>query len=250
MGRIIAIANQKGGVGKSTTALALSEIFGKNQKKVLLIDLDSQGNSTYASGVTPGSKTITDVLSGDPAAAAVVKAKYYDVIPSDQYLGNVERDESIDPKLIKNSITPLISAYDYIIIDTPPTLGNLMYGSLVAADHVIIPIEARPFSLQGLVALHNTIQSVQKAYNKHLTILGILLIKYHSRTVLNRDIRSMIEEYARQIGTKVLHTTIREGIAIPEAQIQQLPLTDYAAKSNPAKDYQELAQEMLEEIGE
>lgn len=250
MGRIITIANQKGGVGKSTTALALSEILGSKGKRVLLIDLDSQGNSTFASGVTPGKQTITDVLSGDPAAAAVAKSKYYDVIPSDQYLGNVERDESINPNLIKNSIESLILTYDYIIIDTPPTLGNLMYGSLVAADYVIIPIEARPFSLQGLAALHNTIQSVQKTYNKRLTILGILLVKYHSRTVLNRDVRSMIAEYASQIGTNVLQTSIREGIAIPEAQIQQIPLIDYAVKSNPTRDYLELAEQILKEIGE
>lgn len=250
MGKVIAVANQKGGIGKSTTALALSEIFGSGGNRVLVIDLDAQGNSTYASGVKPGQKTISDILSGDPPAQAIIKAKYYDVIPSDPYLINVERAEKISPTLIKNSIRPLIREYDYIIVDTPPALGNLMYGALVAADYLIIPTEARPFAMQGLAALYDTVQSVQKAHNKPLRILGILFIKYNERTILNRDLKDTIEAYAARIGTKVFKTFIREGISVPEAQIQQEPLIDYSSKSNPTKDYIKLAEEILREIGE
>lgn len=249
MGKIIAIANQKGGIGKSTTALALSEIIGQTHK-VLLIDFDAQGNTTYASGVEPGQKTVTDVLSGEPVEQAIVKAKYYDIIPSDQYLGNVERSENVAPTLIRDSIASLREKYDYIILDTPPALGNLMFGALTAADFVIIPSEARPFSIQGLAALYDTIKSVQKANNTQLKILGILLIKYHSRTVLNRDIRDMIADYAENIETKIFNTYIRESIAVPEAQIQQIPLIDYAAKCNACKDFISLTNEILKEIGE
>lgn len=250
MGQIIAVANQKGGVGKSTTALILSEILGSRGKIVLLVDLDAQGNSTYASGAVHSNKTVTDVLSGGKAEAAIVKTKYYDILPSDQYLVNVERSENVSPTLIKDCIKPITGVYDFIIIDTPPALGNLMYGSLVASDHIIIPIEARPFSLQGLTALNNTIASVQNAQNPHLKILGILLIKYNLRTVLNRDIKAMLEEYAAQIGTKIFKTAIREGIVVPESQIQQMPLIDYAPKSNPVQDYKALAAEIFKEIGE
>ena len=154
---VISVALQKGGVGKSTTAQALASTLGFKKKKTLLIDMDSQCNVTYASGVDTQDRTVTDVLGGDcTAQEAVVKCKYYDMIAADQYLSNVEMAE-VSPMLLKNTvIAPLRDQYDFIVIDTPPALGNLSYNSLSASDYVVIPSEPRPFALQGLGALHET----------------------------------------------------------------------------------------------
>lgn len=153
--------------------------------------------------------------------------------------------------LLKNTvIAPLRDQYDFIVIDTPPALGNLSYNSLSASDYVVIPSEPRPFALQGLGALHETIKSVQKNVNPRLKVLGILLIKYSNRTVLNRDIKDMIEDYAKEMDTVVFNTTIREAIAVAEAQTVRQPLIDYAKSSKPNIDYKAFTTEVLKMIGE
>lgn len=246
----ISIVLQKGGVGKSTTSQALASTLGFKHKKVLLIDLDPQTNVTYSSGVDNPKRTITDVLGEDcKADEAVIECKYYDILPSDAYLTNVEMAE-IEPTLLKNTISPLKSKYDFIIIDTPPALGNLSVNALVASDYVVIPTEPRPFALQGLGRLHSTIESVRNGYNPALKVLGILLIKYHNRTILNRDIKDMIDDYAKLMGTIVFNTTIREGIAVAEAQTIRQPLIDYAKSSKPNIDYKAFTSEFLKILGE
>lgn len=248
---VISIALQKGGVGKSTTAQALASTLGFKHKKTLLIDMDSQANVTYASGIDTPDKTVTDVLGGDckPDDAAI-KCKFYDILAADEYLTNVEISEDVEPTLLKDAIEPIKDKYDFIIIDTPPALGNLSVNALVASDYVIIPIEPRPFALQGLGALHNTLQTVQNSLNPALKVLGILLIKYSNRTVLNRDIKDMIADYAQQIGTIIFDTSIREGIAVAEAQTMRKPLIDYAKNSKPNIDYKAFTTEVLKKIGE
>ena len=246
----ISVALQKGGVGKSTTSQALASTLGFKHKKVLLIDLDPQTNITYSSGVDNPKRTITDVLGEDcKADEAVIECKYYDLLAADSYLTNVEMAE-VEPTLLKNVIEPIKSKYDFIIIDTPPALGNLSVNALVASDYVIIPTEPRPFALQGLGRLHSTIESVRNGYNSNLKVLGILLIKYHNRTVLNRDIKDMIEDYAKQMNTIVFNATIREGIAVAEAQTVRQPLIDYAKNSNPNIDYKGFTSEVLKMLGE
>ena len=178
----ISVVLQKGGVGKSTTSQALASTLGFKHKKVLLIDLDPQTNITYSSGVDNPKRTITDVLGEDcKADEAVIECKYYDLLAADSYLTNVEMTEGIEPTLLKNAIEPIKGNYDFIIIDTPPALGNLSFNSLVASDYVVIPTEPRPFALQGLGALYNTIESVRNSQNPTLKVLGILLIKYNNR---------------------------------------------------------------------
>lgn len=246
----ISVVLQKGGVGKSTTSQALASTLGFKHKKVLLIDLDPQTNITYSSGVDNPKRTITDVLGEDcKADEAVIECKYYDLLAADSYLTNVEMAE-VEPTLLKNVIEPIKSKYDFIIIDTPPALGNLSVNALVASDYVIIPTEPRPFALQGLGRLHSTIESVRNGYNSNLKVLGILLIKYHNRTVLNRDIKDMIEDYAKQMNTIVFNATIREGIAVAEAQTVRQPLIDYAKNSNPNIDYKGFTSEVLKMLGE
>jgi chromosome partitioning protein len=246
---VISVALQKGGVGKTSTATNLSATLGFKKKRVLLIDMDSQGNATYTSGIDNPDHTITDVLGEDcEPDAAVVKCKYYDLLAADSYLTNVEMGE-VEPTLLKKAIEPLKSRYDFIIIDTPPALGNLSFNSLVASDYVVIPCEPRPFALTGLEALQNTIESVRNALNPSLKVLGILLIKYSNRTVLNRDIKDMIADYAKQMQTEVFETTIREGVALPEAQTVRQPLIDYAKSSKPNIDYKAFTTELLKKIG-
>ena len=246
----ISVALQKGGVGKSTTAQALASVLGYRHKKVLLIDMDSQHNVTYASGIDAPERSVTDVLGEDcEAEEALIPCKYYDLLASDGFLSNVEMAD-VGPTLLKNAIMPLQGKYDFIIIDTPPALGNLSYNSLVASDYVIIPSEPSVYALQGLSALNETIRNVQEKQNRRLQVAGILLIKYNNRTVLNRDIKAMIEDYARQMGTSVFSTAIREGIVVREAQTVQEPLIDYAKNSNPASDYIIFTNELLRRIEE
>ena len=241
---------QKGGVGKSTTSQALASTLGFKGKKVLLIDLDPQTNLTYSSGIDNPQLTITDVLGEEcKPDEALIKCKYYDMLAADAYLTNVEMAE-VEPTLLKNTIAPLKSKYDFVIIDTPPALGNLSVNALVASDYIIIPTEPRPFALQGLGRLHSTIESVKNGYNPALKVLGILLIKYHNRTILNRDIKDMIEDYAKQMNTIVFTATIREGIAVAEAQTLRKPLIDYAKNSKPNIDYKCFTTEVLDMLGE
>lgn len=247
----ISIVLQKGGTGKSTTSQALASTLGFKHKKVLLIDLDAQSNITYSSDVINPEKTITDVM-GELCQAdeAIIHCKYYDLLAADSYLTNVEIDKDVTPSQLKKVLKPVQNNYDFIIIDTPPALGNLSFNALVASDYVVIPCEPRPFALQGLGTLNNTIETVKNNLNPNLKVLGILLIKYSKRTVLNRDIKSMIEEYAEQMNTVVFNATIREGIAVAEAQTVRKPLIDYEKNSNPNIDYKAFTTELLKMIGE
>ena len=248
---IISIVLQKGGTGKSTTTQALASTLGFKHKKVLLIDLDPQSNVTYSSNVDNPIKTITNVLDEDCTAdEAVIKCKYYDLLAADTYLTNVEITEGIKPTLLKNTIKSIKDNYNFIIIDTPPALGHLSFNALVASDYVIIPMEPRVFALQGLGQLHNTIKRVQERLNPSLKVLGILLIKYSNRTILNRDIKDMIEDYSKQMDTIVFNTSIRESVVVAEAQTVREPLIDYAKNSKPNIDYKAFTTEILHMIGE
>lgn len=248
--KIICIANQKGGVGKSTTAQALASTLGFEKKRVLLVDMDSQCNVTYASNVNQPEKSITDVLSENCLPEdAVIRCDYYDLLPGDEYLSNIEMSEDAEPGLLKSVVVQLQEKYDFIIIDTPPALGRLSYNSLVASDYIIIPCEPSIYARTGLAALNRTILKVRETHNKNLKVLGILLIKYNNRTVLNRDIKDMVVEYAEKMDTSVFDTFIRESVVVREAQTVREPLISYSSKSNPNKDYIAFTQEVLKKIG-
>lgn len=245
---IITIALQKGGVAKSTTAQTLASCFGSIGKKVLLIDLDAQQNTTFSSGVEPKENTASDLLGGQCSPyEAILPLKYYDIIPADAYLTNVENAD-VPGNLLKDEIAPCADLYDIIIIDTPPALGNILKNALIASDYVIIPIEASPYSMQGIDSLVETIQSVRNSENNELKILGILLVKYHDRSIINRNLKSNIIQYASEIGTEVFETFIRESVVVKESQTCRIDLIDYAPKSNPAIDYKKLTQEILRRI--
>lgn len=244
----ISVAMQKGGVGKTTTSQTLASILGKKKKRVLLLDMDSQCNSTIISGIEEPERTITDVLAEECAVnEAIEHCSLYDLLSADELLANLECIEDIEPTLLKNTLAAVQTDYDFIIIDTPPALGNLLKISLMASDYVIIPTEPRPLSIRGMDALQATIEAVQGS-NKALKVLGILLIKYNERTVLNRQLREILDDRAEQMNTTVFDTFIREGIAVPEAQTMCMSLIEYAPKSNPCVDYETFVDEVLKTI--
>lgn len=248
MATVISIASKKGGTGKSTTALALASILGLKEKKVLLLDFDPQSNVTYSSGIDKPTKTITDVLNGECLVdEAITKCKWYDLLCADKYLSNIEMSD-VEPTLLKSTLQPVIKNYDLVLIDSPPSLGNLSYNSMVAANFIIVPVEASVFAMQGIIQLNNAIQNIREHHNRGLKILGILLVKYNERTIISRKIRNSLCNYAKIINTLVFDTSIRQGIAVVEAQYQQEPLIEYAKKSKPTIDYINFAEEVLRRI--
>lgn len=265
----IAVTLQKGGVGKSSTAQAIANILGCiKHKRVLLIDLDPQRNTTQASDIFNPKKTITDVLGEECTASdAAIKCKYYDLLAADKYLSNVEHAviekkelaplknkleaagiSLIKMSLLRNVLAPIQQKYDYIVIDTPPALGNLSYMALVASDYVLIPTEPSSYGLTGLADLHNTISAVQKGSNPALKVIGVLLIKFNRRTLLARDLRDLIEDYCHKMSTTIFSATIRESVAVKEAQMRRVPLIDYASNNNATIDYKGAVTELVQRI--
>lgn len=242
---IISVALQKGGVGKSTSTQNLSAYLGNMGKKVLIVDLDAQCNTTFSSGAKPKEQTASDFLGGQCSPEdAIVSCNHYDIIPADVYLSNAESAE-IDKRLLKHRLSSCMGKYDFIILDTPPALGNLMKNALYASDYVIIPMDARPYAIQGLDVFMDTMQEV----NSNLRILGILLVKFNDRSIINKSMRNNIYEYAKkEKGVLMFNTYIREGVAVPESQAKRQDLIDYAPKSNPASDYERLAGEFLKKM--
>lgn len=253
--KTFAIINQKGGVGKSTTAQALGMGLHRRGFRVLFIDLDSQSNLSFSLRVRTDGENSMDVLTEDmpikdaivplPNNASDVRA---DVLPgspalalSEQKITGVGNEFKLSEALDK-----VKDDYDYIVIDTPPALGTLTINALTAATGVILPAQADIYSFQGISQLHKTILAVRRYCNPNLVIEGILLTRYTGRAVLTRDIANMIRSTAKQIGTRLFNTAIRESVTIREAQANQLDIFDYAPKSGVAIDYEKFINELLE----
>ena len=246
----ISIANQKGGVGKTTTAQTMASILGARQKRVLLIDIDSQSNSTFISGANEFKKTITKVLDRKLGLKdAIVNCTLYDLLCADEEIAKWEKykPQEIDHSLLNKLLAAVQANYDFIIIDTPPALGNLLLLSLVASDYVVIPTDPRPLAIKGIDALNATIDAV-KTVNKRLKILGILLVKHNERSVLNRQLKELMKARAELMNTTLFNTFIRDGVAVPESQLMCKPLVDYSPKSNPCTDYEAFVDELLKMI--
>lgn len=247
MATTISIALQKGGTGKTTTATTIAGILGSMENKVLLVDMDSQCNATFISDIE-ANNTIIDVLSGDcDIRKAITGSRHYDVIASDEQLANFEKLEEIESTLLMDALSSISNSYDYIIIDTPPALGNILKNCLVASDYVLIPIEARPLAIKGLSALQETIEAVQQEFSR-LKVLGVILVKYSDRTVLNRQMKELLEEQVSDMNTTLFHTVIRESVVVGESQAMQESLIDYAPKSKPCCDYTNLTEEIIARI--
>lgn len=251
MAIILTVNNQKGGVGKTTTSHALGAGLAARGSRVLLIDADPQSNLSLSVGAEIDKATIYDVLRGKANIVDTIqRIGALSIIPSNILLSGADMEFTATGRefLLREALELVLDKYDYIVIDTPPSLGILTVNSLTASHKVIIPMTADIFALQGMDQLGATIHQVKKWTNPKLEIAGILLTKHSSRTILSRDLAETIELTAQNMGTKVFDTKIREGIAMREAQTQQEDIFLYAPKSNPALDYAEWVNELLGEV--
>ena len=251
--KTIAVVNQKGGVGKSTTAAALASGLSLRGFNVLSIDLDAQSNLTYALGAAGSNKTALGVLTGETTATeARTKTYAGDIIPASKALSaadSILTDTGKEYRL-REALDSIKPEYDFIVIDSPPALGILTVNALTAADSVIIPAQADIFSIQGIEQLSHTIRQVKKYTNPDLNIKGILLTRYNPRAVLSRDAQGITTKLAAGIGTKVFSATIREAIAVKEAQITKEGLFTYAPKAKVTADYGAFIDELLDSESE
>ena len=249
---IIAITAQKGGTGKTTTAATMAAGLTLKGYKVLLVDLDQQGSLSFISGAAATGKTTLGLLTGEiTAKEAIQQVSIADIIPANKSLAGAEATlkETGGEYRLKEALEPLKGSYDFILLDCPPALGSLTINALTAADKVIIPAQADVLSLAGITQLYDSCKLVRKYTNKNLQIAGILLAKHNIRAVLKRDLEEVLRgQIAEQMKAKVYTATIREAIAINEAQYMQQSIFDYAGKSKAAEDYKAFLEEFLADI--
>ncbi|MFN3693679.1 MAG: ParA family protein [Ignavibacterium sp.] len=249
MAKIISIANQKGGVGKTTTAINLSSLLAAAEKKTLLVDIDPQANSSSGLSVNNQQISVYDVLAGTKNINEVIIntfMPFLDLLPSNINLVGAEIElvdvESREAKL-KNALHEINSEYDFILIDCPPSLGLLTLNALTASDSVLIPVQCEYFALEGLGQLLNTINIVKKHFNPSLSIEGVLLTMFDTRLRLSHQVAEEVRKY---FGDKVYNTVIHRNVRISEAPSYGKPIILYDAISSGAKNYMSLAAELLE----
>jgi len=250
MAKILAVTNQKGGVGKTTTAINLSASLGFFDKRVLLIDFDPQSNSTIGLGIRKEQieKEIFDVLLNEANIKDVIlrtSTKNVDIIPSTVELSGIDiklaKSNEIQKNYLKEQLKTINAFYDYIIIDCPPTLGILNRNALATADSVIIPIQAEFYALEGLTQLLSTIKLVKRIFNKNLKIEGIVLTMYDTRALLSHE----VEADVRKFFDNVYETKIPRSVKLAEAPSVGLSIIDYEPKSKGAIAYLALAKEII-----
>lgn len=244
------IINQKGGVGKSTTALAIGAGLSLKGYSVLYVDLDAQGNLSYTMGAsTKGYNAMGVLQRPDTARSEVQHLEQGDIIASSPALAGADAviTETGKEYRLKEALEGLSGDYDYCIIDTPPALGILTVNALTACGGVIIPAQADIYSLQGISQLNNTLQTVKRYCNPALSILGIVLTRYNGRAIIRREVAEMLEQTARGLNTKLYKSRIRECTALVEAQATKQNIYSYAPRSNAAADYKALVAEILGE---
>ena len=249
MAKIISIANQKGGVGKTTTSINVSSLLAAAEKRTLLIDIDPQANSSSGIGVSNHNPSVYEVLIGAKKINEVIINTYMpfmDILPSNINLVGAEIemvDFSDREALLKNALTEAEQNYDFIIIDCPPSLGLLTLNALTSSNSVLIPVQCEYFALEGLGQLLNTINIVKQHFNKNLSIEGVLLTMFDSRLRLSQQVADEVRKY---FGDKVFKTVIHRNVRISEAPSYGKPVILYDAISTGAKNYIELASELLE----
>jgi chromosome partitioning protein len=249
LGKIIAIANQKGGVGKTTTSVNLSALLAKKGKKVVLIDADPQGNATSGLGVDKDvEKSLYDVLINEEPVAGTLQdtvEKNLKICPSNMNLAGAEVElvsQMSREHRLKEQLEGIKDKFDYIFIDCPPSLGLITLNSFTAADSVLIPVQCEYYALEGLGQLINTINLVKKHLNKNIEIEGALLTMYDARTNLSNQV---VKEVKKYFDNKVYKTVIPRNVRLSEAPSYGMPITEYDARSKGAKSYEKFTKEFL-----
>ena len=245
---ITAIVNQKGGVAKTTTALALTSRLREMGKRVLAVDLDPQGNFTYATGVEGYSHTVLDVMRRRVTAEEAV---FEDLLASSTHLATSDVTFTQVGKefLLKETLSPLREKYDFIVLDCPPSLGLLSVAALTAADECVLPCQADMYSLTGLMQMGQTLQAVRTYTNPALAVTGILLCRYNGRAVIAREMQTLLQQTAGEMQTRLFRAEIRECSALKEAAALRRPsIFEYAPRSNAAQDYAAFTDEFLANI--
>jgi chromosome partitioning protein len=245
MSKVISISNHKGGVGKTTSAINIGAGLNKLGKRVLLIDLDPQANLSQSLGLTDQERTIYGAIRGEYKLQPIEVTKGLEVIPSTLDLSGAEVEMSGEAGreyILRELLEPIRAHYDYILIDSPPSLGLLTINSFTASDEIFIPLQAQYLALQGLTKLLEVVEKIKKRLNKDLKVGGVLITQYDSRKVLNRDVVATIEAHFKGI---VFKSRIRDNVALAEAPAQSLDIFRYNAKSYGAEDYLSLCKEII-----
>ena len=249
MAKVYVFVNQKGGVGKTTSAINIGAYLAQAGKKVLLVDFDSQGNMSSGVGVSKEKPTVYELMAGQASGDAVIRKTVVDnlyAIPASIDLSGAAI-ELVDQEdrdfFLKKSLEPLKDQYDYILIDCPPSLGILTLNGLAAADAVLIPMQCEYFALEGISLLLQTVKKVQKSINPQLTIGGIFFTMYDSRTRLAQDVVLQVKSYFNEA---VFNTIIPRNVRLSEAPSHGLPICKYDPSCQGARSYESLAKEVIE----
>lgn len=244
----LAVINQKGGVGKSTTALGVGAGLSLRGYKVLFVDLDAQGNLSYTMGANTGGYNALGILQRPETAKEEIQhTEQGDIIASSPALAGADTliTQTGKEYRLKEALERIAGEYDFCIIDTPPALGILTINALTACTGAIIPAQADIYSLQGISQLNDTIEAVRKYCNPELSIKGIVITRFNGRSIIRREVAEMLEQTAEQLRTKVYKTKIRECTALVESQAMKKSIYSYAPKSNARQDYEALIAEVL-----
>ncbi|SPS07351.1 ParA family protein [Latilactobacillus sakei] len=255
MAHVISIANQKGGVGKTTTTINLAVCLADAGNRVLIIDSDEQGNATSGIGIQKSQveKDIYDVLVDEiPIKEAILKTnhQHVDIVPATIQLAGAEIELTVQmarEMRLKLGLEAVLNDYDYVLIDCPPSLGQLSINAFTASNSILIPVQSEYYALEGLSQLLNTVRLVQKHFNPNLAIEGVLLTMYDARTNLGAQV---IEEVRKYFGDRVYDTIIPRNTRLAEAPSHGVSIIDYDPKSRGAEVYQELAKEVLAANGQ
>lgn len=258
MSHIITISNQKGGVGKTTTAMNLAVCMAKQGNRVLLVDLDPQANLTKAWGIAENERNVYSLILGDisheeamisltPQLTPVPRGRLH-IIPGSSNFSRYEklRAGEVNAQFdLKKVLSPVRAFFDYVFLDCPPAMGLITVNALACAERVLVPMEAQLFAMEGLEGICETMQKVREFINPNLTLLGVFFVRHNKRNILNKEVTKFIEE---QYVGKLLGTAIRENIALREAPHEGKDIFSYAPSSNGAKDYESLTQEIIDRL--